>query len=615
MIYTERMLMSVTAPRDVSVRYRQVYSESTDGRTSPVLRVKLRAITANKVTRNRTFYPIEELEGDGVSKGYITAIKPYPIPILLDHRTTSNAQVSAEMPLPVGRAVDARVVRKGRGRKEGYLEIDALIYDRRVMEMIMDTRFLTVSVGQIPDRVQCSVCGADVDGYECPNGHARGGTYEWNGEIRSCYHIMRGIELVEVSFVNVPSDSDAVVLSKSLESGTITAGGLEMMDLTSIMGSERGHEGSTDALPAESASVVNESVTEADTEVVGEVQAESLSPVLQAEEACEDVPSVEDDGDDSEVPASELYLIDGALPFPEARLTAAQRKRLPDSAFCGPNRSFPAHDKPHVLAGLRLLGRAKLSPAQKARVRACLLRKARQLGMKTGQDGEGTLFFWVFPQSALDVVELSLDSLPRCAGRVVLSWEGTVLLEVSDEEFARIGATPDATPESLPESATDEIAELRHTIEQMEMELREWVERAQRAETRLKQIEHELLVNQAVEAALAVGYPPAVGRTTDELKEYFGSRSDEFLRTLVEDLRSSPVQQVANRLDDVRDPLAGIEVGAAEGIHHVVVQSDQQKDVPTRYNAVEELISALRRGAVSVQESEEEEAEVYRVIF
>lgn len=65
----------------------------------------------------------------------------------------------------------------------------------------------------------------------------------------------------------------------------------------------------------------------------------------------------------------------------EARLTAAQRKKLPSSAFCGPGRSFPAHDKAHVRAGLSLLGRSKYSASTKARIRACLRRKGRALGM------------------------------------------------------------------------------------------------------------------------------------------------------------------------------------------------------------------------------------------
>lgn len=63
----------------------------------------------------------------------------------------------------------------------------------------------------------------------------------------------------------------------------------------------------------------------------------------------------------------------------DAKLSTKKRKRLPDSAFCGPNRSFPANDCNHVRAGLSLLGRYK-GPGSKEKIRACLYRKARKLG-------------------------------------------------------------------------------------------------------------------------------------------------------------------------------------------------------------------------------------------
>lgn len=35
-----------------------------------------------------------------------------------------------------------------------------------------------------------------------------------------------------------------------------------------------------------------------------------------------------------------------------AKLTAAQRRALPDSAFAGPNRTFPVFDKDHAEAAI-----------------------------------------------------------------------------------------------------------------------------------------------------------------------------------------------------------------------------------------------------------------------
>ena len=54
-----------------------------------------------------------------------------------------------------------------------------------------------------------------------------------------------------------------------------------------------------------------------------------------------------------------------------AKLSAADRKRLPGKDFAGPGRSFPVNDKSHARAALSMLGRAKgLSAGQKARIKA-----------------------------------------------------------------------------------------------------------------------------------------------------------------------------------------------------------------------------------------------------
>lgn len=70
----------------------------------------------------------------------------------------------------------------------------------------------------------------------------------------------------------------------------------------------------------------------------------------------------------------------------DAALTTEQRKNLPDSAFCGPERSFPVPDCAHVTAARRLIGRAKLSEAQKDRVLACVNKKADRMKCDVEKD-------------------------------------------------------------------------------------------------------------------------------------------------------------------------------------------------------------------------------------
>jgi hypothetical protein len=70
----------------------------------------------------------------------------------------------------------------------------------------------------------------------------------------------------------------------------------------------------------------------------------------------------------------------------EAKLTTKARNALPDSAFCGPDRSFPAHDAAHVRNGLARVSQSKFSSEEKARIRACLERKAKKLGVKVSDE-------------------------------------------------------------------------------------------------------------------------------------------------------------------------------------------------------------------------------------
>jgi len=71
----------------------------------------------------------------------------------------------------------------------------------------------------------------------------------------------------------------------------------------------------------------------------------------------------------------------------EAKLTYQRRKRLPASAFCGPNRTYPAHDAAHVRNGLARLGTfgGKLKSAVRKRIFGCLLRRAKRMGVEVSK--------------------------------------------------------------------------------------------------------------------------------------------------------------------------------------------------------------------------------------
>ena len=68
------------------------------------------------------------------------------------------------------------------------------------------------------------------------------------------------------------------------------------------------------------------------------------------------------------------------------RLSAAERKALPDSAFAGPNRSFPVNDKNHARAALSMIGNAP--PAARAKIKARANAKLGKASSKpTGKGG------------------------------------------------------------------------------------------------------------------------------------------------------------------------------------------------------------------------------------
>ena len=70
-------------------------------------------------------------------------------------------------------------------------------------------------------------------------------------------------------------------------------------------------------------------------------------------------------------------------PVEEAVLTAKSREKLPSTAFCGPKRTYPAHDAKHVRNALTRLSQfgGKLKPATRLSIFRCLSGKAKKMGI------------------------------------------------------------------------------------------------------------------------------------------------------------------------------------------------------------------------------------------
>ena len=68
----------------------------------------------------------------------------------------------------------------------------------------------------------------------------------------------------------------------------------------------------------------------------------------------------------------------------EAKLTYAARQDLPTSAFCGPDRSYPAQDAAHVRNGFARLSTfgGKIPEAIRKKIYVCLVRRAKKFGVE-----------------------------------------------------------------------------------------------------------------------------------------------------------------------------------------------------------------------------------------
>lgn len=98
----------------------------------------------------------------------------------------------------------------------------------------------------------------------------------------------------------------------------------------------------------------------------------------------------------------------------EAKLSTAKRKSLGAKAFCGPNRSFPVHDRAHAIAALRLLGRYK-GPGDKSTIRACIMRKAAKFGVGPGAKEGSVQFFPLYLECNDGVTgQVIIDSVETC---------------------------------------------------------------------------------------------------------------------------------------------------------------------------------------------------------
>lgn len=296
---------------------RTALHEAFGGDLPEALYPEIRAITADKPTRNKTFYPTSNLmpskEG---TRGYSSFLYPYPKPILSQHDSESRDA-------PVYGRVQYVTLAEAAGRK--YVSVIPKITDPDAIQKILDGRLLTVSIGSEADWVSCSICGCHVNEDDC--GHRRGDPYKKDdGTVEECLWHIGPMNFEELSFVICPSDTDARVLKVNSEIQKVQIDKAEGRDYSDYYLEARKKNFQ---IAVQEYKKLTESYGDPDdaTEDSEELEDLTLGTLY-------DLPEDDQDFDS-------LYQgFDGE----EKTLTAADRKALHPSTFCGPGRTFPAPD-------------------------------------------------------------------------------------------------------------------------------------------------------------------------------------------------------------------------------------------------------------------------------
>ncbi len=192
---------SLVAPI-ISESNRQILQESAKSSKGRKLIVQMEGIHVGK-TANSTFYTEQ-----GLKNGLSSWTHPYNKPVLTHHEQHSGE--------PIGRILKAEFSESTKSGRKG-LVFTVEVTDPIAQEKVLDGRYQTVSIGASSNKVSCNICGTDRTQEWCE--HWKGNTYDG----QECHFIVGDTFGEEVSYVNIPADSDAGNVSiESVETGDTT---------------------------------------------------------------------------------------------------------------------------------------------------------------------------------------------------------------------------------------------------------------------------------------------------------------------------------------------------------------------------------------------------------
>jgi len=246
------------------------------------------------------------------------------------------------------------------------------------------------------------------------------------------------------------------------------------------------------------------------------------------------------------------------------KLSAEQRTKLADSVFCGPGRSFPAHDVAHVKAGLALLKDSELDDSTKQKITSALYRKGKRFEIEPTDeeltDNSELLVFRMdedFSDEEKTAITTFFDANPDAdlpAEQEETSTEdneetNVVTFEVADFEEIRKGKKDDII--AFADFIVAESIKLDDTITTMKTEEKTLSDKITEQGTILNSKEDEinkLLDNNAV---LSVDYKKSLVQNILDFKHVNENRDEEFKK-----YDSRKVDSLLDTLNDYRSDSA-----------------------------------------------------------
>ena len=333
----------------------------------------------------------------------------------------------------------------------GRIRVQASIRDPEAIEKFLDGRYMTFSAGSTTDKHVCSICYSDwAQGDFCE--HRHGKVYDKD----ICVFMTGSFDILEGSVVNTPADDLSQIISMEYYNDNNELEDLNFdakMDPSTFYLSDSFFnlindseiqmdkteesiepvvEVNTDTEVTEVATDEVEAETEVvETETTEEVNTDSVETeeVIEVEDTTEVTEEVNEEISTDQEAEIDWYLLDCALTIEveDKALSTEERNNLPDSAFCGPNRSFPVNDCAHVTAARRLIGRAKLSDAQKAKILACVNKKAEMMKCDIEKSED---------EKEISAIKQEISNL-----RKELEKELTDLKEILESKFDEVNST------------------------------------------------------------------------------------------------------------------------------------------------------------------------------